>query len=349
MPAPLIPPILVDPQAPITINAQIAEQIKLIIAMGELQAGAALPTVTQLAKHLGVNHNTVAAVYNHLIETGYLVAQRGKGTFVAHTQAIQKLITYKQFYKLLGQAFSTAAMVGLSPLEFAGAAYAQAIMLSRHSSAPLKLVFVEGLLHNADVYGAIQSEIGLPLLFLDWENLKTTQPEAVKELLAAELVITTRQYFWEVTQITAPEQEVIAVDVKPELQLLTQISSLPRHAKMLLVCLEEAGSEVMKQMLEQSGMSHINFQVIGLEYLRQNRQLLSQVDLVCASRLVEDYVRQYSPQPDKVMVFSFSLDRTNMSVLKARLAAIQSVKLTNLTKANMEPSAIVLTEQKSKV
>lgn len=335
MHAPILLPILVNSQAPITINAQIAEQIKLLIAMGELQSADALPTVTQLAKHLGVNHNTIAAVYNDLIESGYLVAQRGKGTFVAHTQAIQKIITYKEFYNLLGQAFSTAVMVGLSPSEFAGAAYAQAMMLSRHSSAPLKLVFVEGLPHNTDVYEAIQSEIGLPLLFLYWEDLKANQPEAVKELLAAELVITTGQRLWEVTQIVAPEQEVIAVDVKPELQLLTQISSLPRHAKMLLVCQEEAGSEVMKRMLEQAGISHIKFQAVCLECLRQNRQLLSQVDVVCASRLVEDYVRQYNPQPDKVMVFNFSIEPTNMSVLKARIAAIQSAKLTGIIKANM--------------
>jgi len=335
MPAPIWLPILVNSQAPITINAQIAEQIKLLIAMEELQSGDALPTVTQLAKHLEVNHNTIAAVYNDLTESGYLVAQRGKGTFVAHTQAIQKIITYKELYNLLGQAFSTAAIVGLSPSEFAGAAYAQAVMLSRHSAAPLKLVFVGGLPHNADIYEVIQSEVGLPVLFLHLSELKASQPQALRELLAAALVITTVQHLWEVTQIAAPEQEVIAVDVKPDVQLLTQISSLPRHAKMLLVCQSEAGSAVMKRMLEQAGISHINIQAVCLEGFRQNRQLLSQVDVVCASRLVEDIVRQYSPQPDKVMVFNFSIEPTNMSVLKARIAAIQSTKLTGLTRANM--------------
>jgi DNA-binding transcriptional regulator YhcF (GntR family) len=326
MPAPALLPILIDPQAPITINAQIAEQIKLLIAMEEVQPGEALPTVTQLAKHLGVNHNTIAAVYNDLIEAGYLVAQRGKGTFVASTQAVQKIITHKQFYHLLGQAFSAAAMVGLSPSEFGAAAYAQAVRLSRHQAAPLKLVFVEGLQHKADVYEAIQSEIGRTLLFLQWEDLKAAHPQALRELLAADLVITTMQHLWEVTQVAAPEQEVIGVDVKPDLQLLTQISSLPRHAQMLLISREEADSEVMKRMLEQAGISHIKFQALGLECLQQNRQLLEQVDVVCASRLVEDYVRQSSPQLEKVMVFNFSIDQTNLSVLKARLAAIQLAK-----------------------
>ncbi len=323
MPAPSRLPIIVDTSAPITINAQIAEQIKLLIAMGELQPGEPLPTVTQLAKHLGVNHNTIAAVYNYLIETGYLVATRGKGTFVAHTQAVQNIIIHKECYNLLGEAFSAATIIGLSPSEFSAAAYAQAVRLNRHQVPSLKLVFVECLQHSIDVCEAIQSEIKQHLLFLHLENLRANQPKALKEFLAANLIITTAQHLWEVAQIAAPEQEVIGVNIEPDLQLLTQISSKPRNALMLLVCQEEAWSEEIKQMIQKAGISHINFQTVGLEYLQQNRQLLEQADAVCASREVEDYVRQYSPQPDKVMVFNFRLDETNMSVLKARLAAIQ--------------------------
>jgi DNA-binding transcriptional regulator YhcF (GntR family) len=323
MPTPVLLPIIVDTSAPITINAQITEQIKLLIAIGELEPGNALPTVTQLAKQLQVNHNTIAAVYNYLIETGYLIATRGKGTFVAHTQAVQNIIIHKEFYNLLGQSFSAGTIIGLSPSEFGAAAYAQAVRLNSHPAPPLKLVFVECLHYSINFYEAIQSEIKIPLSFLRLSDLKTSQPKALKELLAADLVIITVQYLWEVTQIAAPEQEVIGVDIKPDLQLLTQISSLPRNALMLLVCQEEAGSELMKQMLQQAGISHINFQTLGLEYLQQNRQLLEQADAVCASRFVEDYVRQYSPQPNKVIVFNFSLDESNMSVLKARLAAIQ--------------------------
>jgi DNA-binding transcriptional regulator YhcF (GntR family) len=323
MPAPVWFPIIVNTSAPITINAQIAEQIKLLIAIGELQPGDALPTVTQLAKYLGVNHNTIATVYNYLIESGYLIAQRGKGTFVANTQVVENLIIYKQFYNLLSQAFSAAQAIELSPSEFAGAAYAQAVILNRHQVAPLKLVFVECLQHSADVYEAIKLEIKQHFSFLSLEDLMASQPKALKELLAADLVITTGQHIWEATQIAAPEQEIIRVDIKPDLQLLTQISSKPRNTLMLLVCREEAGSEVMKQMLQQAGISHINFQTLSLENIKQNRQLLEQADAVCTSRLVEDYVRQYTPQPDKVMVFNFSLDETNMSVLKARITAIK--------------------------
>ncbi|MBA3920280.1 MAG: GntR family transcriptional regulator [Nostocaceae cyanobacterium] len=323
MPALGFLPIIVDSSAPITINAQIAEQIKLLIVMGELQSGQALPTTTQLAKHLGVNHNTIASVYNDLISSNYLVAQRGKGTFVAQTQAVQQILNHKHFYNLLSEAFTAAKHVGLSPSEFGAAAYGQAVMMNRKQATPLKLVFVEGLQYEADVYEAIKSEIKQHISVLSLEDLKASQPKALEELFAADLIMTRGQHLWEVTQIAQSEQEVIKVDIKPSRQLLTQIFSLPRNALMLLVDQSKGGSEVIKEMLTQVGIFHIKSQTLDLEYLQQNLQLLQQADVVCVSRLVEDYVRQCSPQPDKVIVFNFDLDETNMLVIKARLAAIQ--------------------------
>jgi DNA-binding transcriptional regulator YhcF (GntR family) len=326
---PSIVSITVNPQAPIQINAQIIEQIKLLIIRGKLKPGDALPTVIQLAEYLQVNHNTVAAVYNHLIQSGYLVAQRGRGTFVANTEVVQKLLSHQYFYKLLAQAYTFAAQSGLDPSEFGAAAYAQAVALSQHQSASLALVFVECSQHQADMYlDAIQSEIGSRLLFLNLEDLKSRQPIALKKLLTADLVITTTQHMWEVTQIAAAEQEIMKVEVKPDLQVLIQTSSLPRGTRVLIVCCRETGSEILKQMLEEAGISHLSLQPVGFEYIQRNYQLLAQVDAVYASPLVYRKVREVSPQHEKVVMFNLSIEQTNISVLKARLAAIQSAKLT---------------------
>lgn len=326
MPASIQFPVVVDTSAPITINIQIAEQIKLLIATGKLQPGDVLPTVTYLAKHVRVNHNTVAAVYNYLIESGYLIAQRGKGTFVANSQAVRNIITRKEFYNLLGQAFNTAKVIKLSPSEIAGAAYAQAIISSQDTVNSLKLVFVDCLHNSAGVYEAVQLEITQDVLLCYLEDLKAGKPEVLKDLLAADLVITTAQHLWDVTELTQSEQEIIGVDIKPDLQLLIQISSLPRNALMLLICEEENGSEEMKNMLELAGISHMKFHTLGLENIKQNPQLLEQASAVCVSKNVEDYVRQHTSVPDKIMVFNFCLYETNISVLKARIAAIQLTK-----------------------
>ncbi len=321
--------ITVNSQAPIQINAQIIEQIKLLIVGGKLKLGDNLPTVIQLAEYLQVNHNTVATVYNHLIEAGYLIAHRGRGTFVANTEVVQKLLSHQYFYNLLRQAYTAAAQFGLDPSEFGAAAYAQAVTLSQHQSDPLTLVFVECSQHQADMYlDAIQSEIKSSLLFLNLEDLKSGQPIALKKLLTADFVLTTAQHLWEVTQIATPEQEIMKIEAKPDLQVLIQISSLPRGARVLVTCYRKTDSEILKQMLEEAGISHLSLQAVDFEYIQRNCQLLDQVEAVYASPLMYHDVRKVSPQPEKVVLFNLSVKQTNISVLKARLAAIELGKLT---------------------
>lgn len=65
------------------IHVQLEEQIHLAIHTGQLSPGSRLPTVRALAVELKVNANTVARVYRDLQDKGYLVLERGVGTFVA--------------------------------------------------------------------------------------------------------------------------------------------------------------------------------------------------------------------------------------------------------------------------
>jgi GntR family transcriptional regulator len=54
------------------IYLQIVEQIRQMVARGELQPGDQLPTVRQLATDLRVNFNTVARAYRLLDEAGLI-------------------------------------------------------------------------------------------------------------------------------------------------------------------------------------------------------------------------------------------------------------------------------------
>src|SRR5918999_35023 len=72
----------VDADSPMPLHAQIAEQVQLAVARGELAPGDRLPTVRELAVELRVNSNTVARVYADLERQGVLEARRGLGTFV---------------------------------------------------------------------------------------------------------------------------------------------------------------------------------------------------------------------------------------------------------------------------
>jgi GntR family transcriptional regulator len=81
----LNPPLLVfslNFRSSIPIYLQITEQIRQMLAHGELHKGDQLPTVRQLATDLSVNFNTVARAYRLLDEAGLISTQRGRGTYI---------------------------------------------------------------------------------------------------------------------------------------------------------------------------------------------------------------------------------------------------------------------------
>lgn len=71
-----------DFRSGIPLYVQLMDQIKHLVAIGELHPGDQLPTVRQLAADLRVNFNTVARVYRLLDESGIISTQHGRGTFI---------------------------------------------------------------------------------------------------------------------------------------------------------------------------------------------------------------------------------------------------------------------------
>lgn len=65
------------------IYQQLVDEIKAIIAAGELAEGASLPPVRQVAADLGINLNTVAFAYRKLRNEGLVKVRHGSGAIVS--------------------------------------------------------------------------------------------------------------------------------------------------------------------------------------------------------------------------------------------------------------------------
>jgi GntR family transcriptional regulator len=72
-----------DRDSEIPLGVQLAWHLKARIVQGELEAGARLPSVREMAAATAVNANTVRAVYARLEAESLLETQHGRGTFVA--------------------------------------------------------------------------------------------------------------------------------------------------------------------------------------------------------------------------------------------------------------------------
>jgi GntR family transcriptional regulator/MocR family aminotransferase len=63
------------------------DQIKAAILDGRLAPGLQLPGSRALAQHLGISRNSVMAVYELLLDEGYVVSRHGAGSFIAESRA----------------------------------------------------------------------------------------------------------------------------------------------------------------------------------------------------------------------------------------------------------------------
>jgi DNA-binding transcriptional regulator YhcF (GntR family) len=316
-------PISVDPHVPITINSQIAEQIKLLIAIGVLHAGDALPTVTQLAKQLSVNHNTIAAVYNDLIVASYLMAQRGKGTFVANTQNVQSIVTYRQVYEHLEQAFTAASGLGMTASAFGSAAYAQAVMVSQRQVQTVKVAFVDRLQHSPKIHTVLQSELGIEPVLVELSAVEG-KPTSNKDFLDADLIITLAQHLDVVKKQASDIQEVIALDVKPNLLLLAEISALPLNTQVLVIGNNTAEAEIMQQVLVDAGVNHVQYKLVAAKDIKPDMIKQSAVALIAP-----DVAATTVSGDIKAVPFNVNIEQANLLLIKARLATVKAAK--NLT------------------
>jgi GntR family transcriptional regulator len=77
------PHLRIDPAAAAPLWSQIEEGVRRLVASGGLAAGAAVPSVRDLARDLRVNPATVSKAYQRLADAGVLEVRRGDGTYVS--------------------------------------------------------------------------------------------------------------------------------------------------------------------------------------------------------------------------------------------------------------------------
>jgi GntR family transcriptional regulator len=97
------------------IYRQVADEIKGLIARGELREGMALPPVRQVASDLGVNLNTIAAAYRELQKEGLLKVRHGSGALVSARRVAQQ--NDAELRKSLRASLAHLALAGLPRAE----------------------------------------------------------------------------------------------------------------------------------------------------------------------------------------------------------------------------------------
>ena len=101
--------------SPEPLHEQISRQIRAQILAGDLQPGAALPSIRAQARDQKVSVITVQRAYEDLLREGLLLSRRGKGFFVAPLGDKQKRdLALSRVHDKLSAVLREAMAEGLS-------------------------------------------------------------------------------------------------------------------------------------------------------------------------------------------------------------------------------------------
>jgi DNA-binding transcriptional regulator YhcF (GntR family) len=120
--------VAIDRDAEVPIGVQLAWALRTRIRDGRFKPNQRLPGLRDLAEAIGVNVNTVRAVYQRLEHEGLIDSQQGSGTFVASTLRRPSAVG-----TIAADAAREAHATGVDPREVAAALY----VASESSSQPV--------------------------------------------------------------------------------------------------------------------------------------------------------------------------------------------------------------------
>jgi len=111
---------ILNPHSGVPIYRQLLDQVRRMVASGQLQPGAELPSVRELAMTHAINPMTISKAYSLLEAEGLLERNRGKPMTVASQSRAQSPVTKRlqQLDPLLDQVILAARQLQLSETEF---------------------------------------------------------------------------------------------------------------------------------------------------------------------------------------------------------------------------------------
>ena len=122
--------ITLDRGADVPLGVQLAWALRARVIDGTLASGARLPGLRELAEAVGVNANTVRAVYQRLEQEGLIATQHGSGTFVVPAPRRGPAVA-----DIAAEAAREARKTGVDPRDVAAALYMQSAPSERPAEA----------------------------------------------------------------------------------------------------------------------------------------------------------------------------------------------------------------------
>ena len=266
----------VDRHSGTPIYLQIAQNIRDLIASGELKPGQKLPTVRGLFGRTGISEGTIRHAYGILAREGTLSLEQGRGTFVSEpslkveSREARAMIAIDELLDLLGT-------LGFSPREMR--MFLTLKLDAREDDPTLaRLAFVD--CNPESMNEAVAQLSDLPGIEVDAYLLEDARRAAGELLKDYSLIITTQTHAHELSTLLPDHGERIGrVVLSPSPQTITAIAQIECGSAIGIFCKTPRFAGIVKK---------------GLWIFPHLRAV--EVDMLCAGESVSltDYLSRLS-------------------------------------------------------
>ncbi len=316
-------PLRVDRDESIPLHAQLGEQLKHHIEEGFWRPGAQLPVVRHLAGSLGINYNTVRAVYRDLARSGYVVSRQGRGTFVAASPPSSG-DPLQRIRDRIDEVLMEAGHVGVTPEAFALLAYRRSKLFSPETRR-VRLLFVECNPAEVEFHARTIAEYtGVKPRNLLLSHLRRRRKPQFQDF---DILATTLFHYAEVQEIVGPRQQVLSLMVEPSYStVVAHLTPLAPGSRVAVVCTSRRNARKIENALLGIGLTHLRFLPVAFEDEAAMKRAFRDADEIYVSRMVTRLHRGTWPANVPVRQYVDVLDATSLRRLRQEISRVTATK-----------------------
>jgi DNA-binding transcriptional regulator YhcF (GntR family) len=320
------------------VYVQLKEQIRHLIAVGELGPGTQLPPADRLADNLRINRHTVLKAYRELAQQGYIESRNGVGSFVADSpRAAQSAGFPPHLLTQLDGVLRAALEQGVTPEQIAYVCLTRAGALAARAEVapPVTAAVFECNAERLDYYARALGE-ALEIDVRSYLIGDLDGDAAPAGLAEVDLAITSFFHLVEVRRKLRrhgelARLELFAITVRPHLDVLRHLAELPEGSR--LGILYFAGphytEERLRAMVEHIEHAHLpNLRGVEPIYVRDELrpEQLRGFDAILVRPENLDATHQHLDVGVPIVEYHNVLDQASVAVLREVVREVREGK-----------------------
>ncbi len=280
----------VDRDLPVPLGTQLRGLIEFGVGLGTLRSGDRLPSVRELADHLGVAPMTVAQVYAELKAAGVIISRTGSGTFVADVGVAGRKRPAPHgiaLHRALDAVIVQGRALGLRASDLAGLIAARMEEPER-SHRRARVVVVGHFVQTTAVYCAEMAQVIGDAVTIEPTTLKTIQEnaDARDRAACADLVVTFPHRRRDVMELL-PDTTVAAVTFIPAAATRQALAALDPRSRIGVISIVPEFTPLMKAGVQRFA-PHVSKVSVALHDTPECVEMLHRVDVVVFATGADD-------------------------------------------------------------